>query len=203
MHRVAPGDDSPEPSPHERTARALRAFPEPVAIVRGQRPDARVLVGFQSENGRPFSIQVTYLAPDGGRLLIRTKPAPPAPDPDRPPPFVTVDTLHTAFGIHGSRTLGGPPPAGMTPSEREAWSAERIARYQRAAAEYEAMPRRTVQVEVDGAAVSGLRIDYPECSGVELDWDGRTVQCVGTAEEIDGLALRGGSRDDLAAFIRP
>jgi hypothetical protein len=202
MHFGQPGDDDPRRTPGERMARGLRAFPRPIAVLRDPPSGSQVLMGFEDENGQPFSIHLTYLAPDGQKLLVRTKPVPPPPDPNFPPPFVTVDTLQTAFGIYGFLLPGGPPPHGLTESEHALWRADRIMQRHRSVADYESMARHPVSVPIDGTTVAGLRIDYPDRSGVELDWDGRTVQCVGTNAAIDDLALCTASEEDLASFVR-
>jgi hypothetical protein len=45
--------------------------------------------------------------------------------------------------------------------------------------------------------VPGFRVDYPDCSGVELAWDGCTVQCAGEPAAIDALELRRADPADI------
>jgi hypothetical protein len=63
-------------------------------------------------------------------------------------------------------------------------------------------PRTPVSVLIDGIAVHGFRVDHPDCSGVELDWNGQTVQCVGEAGDIREFTLRTADEADFAAFAR-
>ena len=51
--------------------------------------------------------------------------------------------------------------------------------------------------DADTVPVPGFRVDYPDCSGVELAWDGRIVQCVGDAAAIDVLELRRAVPEEL------
>jgi len=171
--------------------RSLNEFPGPIAVARTPPDGARQLCGGESENGRPYSIHVTYLAPSGQRLVVRTKAAPLPVDPENPPRTVTIDTLRNAFGIYGRRDAGSrQPPRGAGTDEIEAWKAQRLAEHLREQEEYESLPRIPVSVLIDAVPVPGFRIDYPDCSGVEFVWAGQTVQCVGEAAAIDALELR-------------
>jgi len=165
-------------SPEEFMLRMLRSFPGPIAAAREPFPDARPLFGGEGENGRGFAVNVTYVGSDGRHLLVRTKAAPLPIDPDSAPPFVTVDTLWNAVGIYRQSR---PMPGERSPGEP---------------------PRTQVSVLIDGIAVHGSRVDYPDCSGVELDWNGQTVQCVGEAEDVQNLSLRTADETDFAAFVR-
>jgi hypothetical protein len=179
-------------SPREHMLRSFQEFSEPIAVLRTSPDGAQQLSGGEKENGRPYSIHVTYLAPSGQRLLVRTKATPLPVDPDSPPRIFTIDTLHNAFGIYGRRSAAsGQPPRGAGSDEIEVWKRERSAVVQRELAEFESLPRPPVSVRIDGVPVPGFRVDYPDCSGVELIWDGRIVQCVGEASAIDVLELRG------------
>ena len=169
-------NDGRRASPGELLARRFARFPGPVALVQNPPGGEHRLVGGQDENGRPYSIHLVCIVPGGRRLLVRTKAAPEPADPRRPPPFVTVDTLYDAFALHGGR--GG--------------ESSRLDR-----AGYEALPRIPVTVLIDGVPVPGLRVDRPDVSGVELAWDGRTVQCVGEASAIDVLELRSAAPADF------
>lgn len=165
------GHDEGRPSPRELMLRNFREFPGPVAVVRNPRGGAHALGGGEKENGRPYSIHITYTTPDGQRLLVRTKAEPLPVDPNFPPPFVTVDTLQNAFGIYGRRAAASSPP-----------------------------PQTQISVLIDGVPVPGFRIDYPDypdCSGAEFVWDGRIVQCVGAAAVIDVLELRSAVPEDF------
>jgi hypothetical protein len=168
-------------SPEEfvlRMLRELRAFPGPIAAASDPFLGAHTLCGGEGEGGRGFAVNVTYVGSDGRHLLVRTKAAPLPIDPEYPPPFVTVDTLGNAFAIYrqGRGTLGTQSP--VEP------------------------PRTPVSVLIDGVAVHGFRVDYPDCAGVELDWNGQTVQCVGEAGDLRELALRTADEADFAAFVR-
>ena len=158
--------------------RQLRSFPGPIAAARDPFPDAHTLFGGENENGRGFAVNVTYVSPDGRHVLVRTKAAALPVDPGNPPPFVTIDTLRNALGIYrqGLLTLG----------EQSA----------------EEPPQRPVSLPIDGVAVRGFRVDYPDCSAVELEWNGQTVQCVGEAADIEGLSLRTADEADFARFVR-
>ena len=201
MHLVEPGDGRSRPSPAEMTRRGLQEFPPPFAVACDIAPGTTALDGFEGENGQPFSLHVMYHLDDDRKLLVRNKPAPRPADPQNPPPFVTVDTLWNAFGIYGLSTAPGPPPRGMSAEECKAWFGRRHSKMMRERAEFEEMPRTAASVLINGLAVPGLRVDYPDCSGVELDWDGRTVQCVGPADLIDKLELRSAEEGDLDAFV--
>jgi len=198
---LVPGDGGSRPSPAEMTTRGLREFPPPFAVACGIAPGTTALVGFQGENGRPYAMHVTYRLDGERKLLVRNKPAPQPPDPENPPPFVTVDTLWNAFGIYGRGGVAGPPPRGLPREEHAAWFDRKHREMMQKHSEFEEMPRSAASVLIDGLAVPGSRVDYPDCSGVELDWDGRTVQCVGPADLIDKLELRSAEEDDLDAFV--
>ena len=199
--KLVPGDGRSRPSPAEMTSRGLHSFPYPFAVAGGIAPGTTALVGFEDENGRPFALHVTYHLGDDRKLLVRNKPAPQPPDPKNPPPFVTVDTLWNAFGKYGHGTFAGPPPRGMSPEEAKAWFGRRHSKMMQERSEFDEMPRSAASVLIDGRAVPGSRVDYPDCSGVELDWDGRTIQCVGPADLIDKLELRSAEEEDLDAFV--
>lgn len=162
-------------SPEEMMLGSLHAFPGSIAAACAPPPDARTFFGGESENGRGFAVHVTYVGADERRLLVRTKAAPLPIDPDNPPPFVTVDTLQNAFGIY--RKGRSRPVLGD-------------------------LPGTPVSVLIDGIAVPGFRIDHPDCSGVELDWNGQIVQCVGEAADIDVLALRTADEADYTKFAQ-
>ena len=178
--------------------RSLNEFPDPIAVVCEPPGGVNRLGGGQKENGRPYSINVTYTAPYGQRLLVRTKAEPLPVDPENPPPIVTIDTLWNAFGIYGRRgAASGRPPRGATGEERESWYRERMAEHRREQDEYEALPQTPVSVLIDAVPVPGFRVDYPDCSGVELAWAGRIVQCVGDAAAIAVLELRRAVPEEL------
>jgi hypothetical protein len=179
--------------------RILTGFPGPVAVACDPPAGSVELSGGEDVDDLPFSVHVTYLAPAGPKLLVRTKAVPqPAPDPGGPHRPVTVDTLHNAFGIYGHRSapLGG-PPRGAPRAEHEAWVAQRVAAHRRDRAEFEAMARTAASVPIDGAPAAGFRVDYPDCSGLEVDWNGQTVQCVSEAGVLDSLALRTAADEDF------
>jgi hypothetical protein len=165
-------------SPEEFMLRELRSFPGPIAAACDPFPGAHTLCGGEGEGGRGFAVNVTYVGSDGRHLLVRTKAAPLPIDPDYPPPFVTVDTLRNAFGIYHQRHPG---LGERSPGEP---------------------PRIPVSVLIDGVAVHGFQVHYPGCSGVELDWNGQTVQCVGEAGDVEELSLRTADETDFAAFVR-
>jgi hypothetical protein len=185
------------PSPQECMLRSFREFPDPVAVVLTPPGGTHQLGGGQSENGRPYSIHVTYTTPNGQRLLVRTKARPLPVDPKYPPPFVTVDTLRDAFGIYGRHAVYSPPPRGAAAEELEAWRQQRVAEFRQGLAEYEALPKTPVSILIDAVPVPGFRVDHPDCSGVELAWDGPIVQCVGDAAAIDVLELRRAVPEDF------
>jgi hypothetical protein len=183
-------DSGSRPSPRELMLRQFGAFPGHIAVLRNPSSGTRLLAGGENENGHPHSIHVLYVAPDGQRLLVRTKVGPECADADNRAP-IFIDTLYTAFGISGRRDAATRrPPRGATSEELASWRRELFAEFRRAQAEYEALPQIPVSVPIDGIPVPGFRVDYPDRSGVELAWDGRTVQCVGEAAAIDVLALR-------------
>lgn len=189
---IGSADDRRRLSPREHLLRSFQEFSEPIAVLRTAPDGAQQLTGGEKENGRPYSIHVTYIAPSGQRLLVRTKATPLPVDPDNPPRIFTIDTLHNALGIYGRRSAAsGQPPRGAGSDEIDVWRQERRAVVQREREEYESLPRTPVSVPIDGVPLPGLRVDYPDCSGVELAWDGRIVQCVGKAAAIDVLELRG------------
>jgi hypothetical protein len=159
-------------------------------VVRTPPDGTNRLSGGQGENGRPYSIHVTYTAPNGQRPLVRTKARPLPVDPENPPPIVTIDTLRNAFDIYGRRATQRRPPRGASAEEREERKQQRLAGFRRERAEYEALPQTPVSVLIDAVPAPGFRVDYPDCSGVELAWDGRTVQRVGESAAIDALELR-------------
>jgi len=193
-------------SPEEAIRGALRDFPGSIAAACAPSPEAQTFFGGESENGRGFAVHVTYVGADARLLVVRTKAAPPPVDPDNPPPFVTVDTLRNAFGIYhqgrGRRAFGGPAPKGLSGIELEAWRSGRVAEHLADRQEFRDLPRTPVSVLIDGVAVAGIRIDYPDCSGVELDWNGQTVQCVGEAADIDVIALRTVGEADYPKFAQ-
>ena len=193
-------------SPEEMMREMLSDFPGPIAAVCAPPPDARTFLGGEGENGRGFAVHVTYVGADERRLVVRTKAAPLPVDPDNPPPFVTVDTLRNAFGIYhqgrGQRALGGPPPEGLSGVELEAWKSGQVVRFRADEQEFRDLPRTPVSVLIDGIAVPGVRVDYPDCSGVEIDWNGQIVQCVGEAADIDVLALRTAGEADYTKFAQ-
>jgi hypothetical protein len=78
---------------------------------------------------------------------------------------------------------------------------ELIAKLRSEQAEHEAMPRLSIAVPIDKAAVSGTRIDFPDCSGIELMWSGQVVHCVGIASTIDGLELYSASDEELDSLL--
>lgn len=179
------------PAARELMLRNFQEFSEPIAVLRTSPDGTRQLSGGQKENGRPYSIDVTYIAPNGQRLLVRTKATPPPVDPEKPPLIVTIDTLHNAFGTYGRRNAAsGQPPHEAGSDEIAAWKKKRFAEFRREQEEYEALPRTPVSVLIDGVPVPGFRVDYPDCSGIELAWDGRIVQCIGVVAAIDVLELR-------------
>jgi len=184
----------------------LREFPGSMAAACAPPPDARTFFGGQSENGRGFAVHVTYVGADERRLLVRTKAAPAPVDPDNPPPFVTVDTLQNAFGSYhqgrGRPVFGGRSPKGLSGIELEEWRADRVAKHREDEQEFRSLPRTPFSVLIDGIAVPGFRVDYPDCSGVELDWNGQIVQCVGEAADIDALALRTADEADYTKFAQ-
>jgi hypothetical protein len=185
------------PSPREHMLRSFQEFSEPIAVLRTAPDGAQPLSGGEKENGRPYSIHVTYIAPSGQRLLVRTKATPLPVDPENPPRIVTIDTLHNAFGIYGRRTAAsGRPPREAGSDEIKAWKREQFAIIQREREEFESLPRTPVSVLIDGVPMPGFRVDYPDCSGVELAWDGRIVQCVGEASAIDVLELRSAAAEE-------
>jgi hypothetical protein len=192
-------NDGSQPSPYELSLRSLTQFPGPTAVACDPPAGCVEFGGGENVDGLPFSVHVSYVAPAGPKVLVRTKAAPqPLPDPAGPRPPRTVDTLENAFGIYGrrSRRLGG-PPRGASPAELAAWRAERTAAFRRDKAEFEALARTAVSIVIDGASFVGFRVDYPDCSGLEVSWNGQTVQCVSTAAALDVLALRSAEEEDL------
>lgn len=188
------------PSPRELMLRGFREFPGRVAVVRNPSGGTHLLGGGQGENGRPYSIHITCTAPDGQRLLVRTKAEPLPVDPEYPPPFVTVDTLQSAFSMYRRRHADIRllrPPRGARGEELEEWKRQRLAWFRQEQAEYESLPQTPVRVLIDGVPVPGFRVDYPDCSGVELAWDGPVVQCVGGTAAIDVLELRSAVPEDF------
>jgi hypothetical protein len=182
--------------------RSLTAFPGPIAVACDPPAGAEGLSGGQNVDGLPFAVHVTYRVPAGPKLLVRTKAVPqPLPDPGTPHPPRTIDTLKDAFGIYGRHAGGvGGPPRGASSAELEAWRAERMAAFRRDSAEFEALTRTAVSIVIDGDRFSGFRVDYPDCSGLEVDWNGQTVQCVGLAAALDVLALRSAADEDLTGI---
>jgi hypothetical protein len=192
-------DDGSRPSPYELMLRYLTEFPGPTAVACDPPVGSVELGGGESVDGLPFSVHVTYLVPGGPKLLVRTKAAPqPLPDPGSPHPPRTVDTLENAFGIYGHRSgrLDG-PLRGASPAEHAAWRSEQMAAFRRGKAEFEALARTAVSIVIDGASFVGVRVDYPDCSGLEVDWNDQTVQCVSTAAALDALVLRSAADGDL------
>jgi hypothetical protein len=185
--------------------RALTQFPGPVAVACDPPAGSVASSGGEDVDGLPFSVHITYRVPDGPKLLVRTKAVPqPLPAPGTLHPPLTVDTLENAFGIYGHRSARyGGPPRGASPAELAAWSTERVATSRRNRAEFEALDRRAVRIMIDGAPFAGFRVDYPDCSGIEVNWNGQTVQCVGTDTALDALALRSAADTDLRDFAPP
>lgn len=194
-------------SPGEMTRQSIAAFPGSIAAACTPPVGARTYFGGESENGRGFAVHVAYVGAEGRRLLVRTKAEPLPIDPGNPPRVVTIDTLKNAFGIYnqgrGRRPFGGPPPRGLSGIELEEWKAGRAAKSKADEQEFRSLPRTPVSVLIDGVAVPGVRVDYPDCSGVELDWNGQVVQCVGEAADIDVLSLRTADEADKAEFASP
>jgi hypothetical protein len=62
-------------------------------------------------------------------------------------------------------------------------------------------PRVATSVPIDDVPVAGVRVDLPGCAGVQLDWQGQTVFCVGKPKIIDSLRLRSASNRDFAGFV--
>ena len=62
-------------------------------------------------------------------------------------------------------------------------------------------PGLATTMTVDGLPVQGTRIDLPGRSGVQLDWQGQRVFCIGDRELIDSLELRTGTGADFAEFM--
>jgi hypothetical protein len=183
----------------------LTEFPGPIAVACDPPAGSVELSGGEHVDGLPFSVHVTYLVPAGPKLLVRTKAVPqPLPAPGSLHPPRTVDTLENAFGIYGHRSgrIEG-PPRGASPAERTAWRAEQVAAFRRHRAEFAALARTAASIVVDGAPVTGFRVDYPDCSGLEVNWNGQTIQCVGTAGTLDALALRSAADEDLRRVASP
>lgn len=205
MYVSGRGDDGSRPSPRELMLRRLTEFPGPIAVACDPPAGSVGLSGGSNVDGLPFSVHVTYRVPGGTKLLVRTKAVPrPLPEPGTLHPPLTIDTIEDAFGIYGhrSRNLGG-PPRGASSAEHEAWRAERMAAFHRNKAEFEALARRAVSILIDGSPFAGFRVDYPDCSGLEVDWNGQTVQCVGEAMVLDVLTLRSAADEDVTAIASP
>ena len=197
-------DDGSSPSPHERMLRKLTEFPGPIAVACDPPADSVERSGGESVNGLPFSVHVTYLPPTGPKLLVRTKAVPqPLPEPGTLHPPLTVDTLENAFGIYGRRSGSAGPPRGASPAEHAAWRAERVDAFRRDKIEFEARARTSAGIVIDGIPFAGFRVDYPDCAGLEVDWNGQTVQCVGLAAVLDVLELRSAATDDLQRVASP
>ena len=192
-------DDGSQPSPSELKLRGLTGFPGPIAVACDPPAGSRELSGGESVDGLPFSVHVAYLVPGGSKLLVRTKAVPrPLPDPDSPHPPQTIDTLENAFGIYGRRSGRlDVPPRGASPAEQAARHTERVSALRRSRDAFEALPRTAASVVINGVQVAGFRIDYPDCSGLEVNWNGQTVQCVGTAAQLGALALCSAEDEDL------
>jgi hypothetical protein len=205
MYVGGSGDDGSRPSPRERMLRALTEFPGPIAVACDPPAGSVGLSGGENSNGLPFSVHVTYRVPDGPKLLVRTKAVPqPLPDPGSPHPPRTIDTLENAFGIYGHRSRDfGSPPRGASSAEREAWRAQWVAAMKRNRAEFEALERTAVSIVIDGGRFAGFRVDYPDCSGLEVDWNGQTVQCVGAPTVLDVIALCSATKEDLPGMAPP
>ena len=193
---LQPGDDAPRLSPEERTLIALRAFPKPIAAACAPWSSAGIGIAFEGENGYPYSNALTYVGADGERLLVRTKTARP---PSRIPvsPITTIDTLQTSFGIYGRRSIAGQVHQRWLEGRPRLSHRELAAASADAKIEFDRAPRRSVLVRIDGAPVSGTRVDFPDCSGIEIDWSGPTVHCIATAVILDELELRSGSEEEL------
>jgi hypothetical protein len=198
---MQPGAQGPRQSPREHMLHALRAFPKPIAVARNPRLSHLVLVSFQDENGQPYSIELTYLGTHGEKLLVRTKAAPATPGESPAPTITTVDTLQTSFGIYGRDSVAALMHRRATDPRFDISPHELISRHRSADAEYAAMPQRSVTVQIDAAAVPGTRIDFPDCSGVELTWNGQVVHCVAVPGIIDELELHSGSDEELASLL--
>lgn len=69
--------------------------------------------------------------------------------------------------------------------------------FRQAKAEFKALERTAVSTVIGGAPFAGFRVDCPDCSGLEVDWNGQTVQCVSTAAALVVLALRSAADEDL------
>ena len=194
-------DDGPRPSPYELIKRGFSEFPGPVAVACDPPAGSTATSGGERSNGLPFAVHVTYRVPDGPKLLVRTKAVqPPPPEPGTLHGPMTIDTLQQAFGTYGRRSGLLGPPRGASPAEVDAWRDERRGAFSRDRAEYEALSRKAVSILIDGSPFAGFRVDYPDCSGLEVDWNGQTVQCVGTTDALDVLTLRSATEEDAEAI---
>jgi hypothetical protein len=191
------GDGAPRLSPEERTLSALRAFPKPIAVACAPWPSTGIAIAFEGENGYPYSIALSYVGADGEKLLVRTKTA--RPSSQIPvSPITTIDTLQTSFGIYGRRSIAEQVHQRWLEGRPRLSHQELVSASADAKIEFDAAPRRSMLILADGAPVSGTRVDFPDCSGIELGWSGQTVHCIGTAAALDGLELRSGSEEELA-----
>ncbi|MEY9860065.1 DNA-binding NarL/FixJ family response regulator [Catenulispora sp. GAS73] len=199
---VGPLEKGSERFSGEKVLSNLRSFPGRIAVACTPPHGARAMFGGENENGRGFAVHVIYEVPARRWLVVRTKAASLSASPDNPALFVTIDTLQNAFGLYnqarGRPTLGGPPPKGMSSVEVRAWMSERAAARARSTLDFRSLPRSPFTLLVDGVGVDAVRVDYPDCSGLELNWDGQTVQCVGDPSDIDMLSLRTAVEADYA-----
>jgi hypothetical protein len=185
--------------------RNLTEFPGPIAVACDPPADSVEASGGENVDGLPFAVHVRYVPPAGPRLLVRTKAvSKPLPEPGTLHPPLTIDTLENAFGIYGHRSGSrGGPPRGATPAEHAAWRAERVDAFRRDKAEFAALTRTAASILIDGAPYTGFRVDYPDCAGLEVDWNGQTVQCVSIAAVLDTLELRTAAPGDLRRVASP
>lgn len=174
MHYRRPGEGSLPQRP-DYAQRAVE-FPGPVAVACAPPEGTIALLGFEESDDHPWSVDVTYAAPGGNRLRVRTVRG----TIDWPQRIRTIETL-----------------AGNLIDPEEMAAGHDV----RGFLENPSAPETPASIVIDGAPIPATRMDLPNRSGIHVEWRGQHVFCTGEAGLLDTLELRTGTEPDFTRFM--
>lgn len=182
MHFRGAGADGPRPQ-FDPSA-IVGAFPGTVAAAAGRWDGAVPFVSVMTNNDEPWAVELYYPVDGRPGLAVRTIRSRQGLSP-RGMPIESLASVMVNFMLNNVDVTRPDASAGSEAHVDAVIARGRSIRAQ--ASETEAAP---TAIFIDGDEYGARRIDVLGCTAVEASWAQRTVFCVATAAEIDGLRRR-------------